>query len=80
MNEKAIEDMYDGFQRVADTGGYVERRNALEAIAELQWFDNFGKPYYDRRLSITEQLAKSLKPEDWPDTVKEELEHTTATQ
>jgi len=72
--------MYDGFQRVADTGGYVERRNALEAIAELQWFDNFGKPYYDRRLKITEQLAKSLKPEDWPEAVQEELDGMTVTE
>ena len=74
----SIEDGVDrtlrGLSEIADEGGYIERKEALQTIAQMQWFDNFGIEYYNHRLRITKTLADSVNDEDIPQIVQEELQ------
>lgn len=72
--ERGIKKTLHGLSEIADEGGYIERKEALNTIAQMQWFDNFGVQYYNLRLRITETLAANVKDEDIPEVVKEELE------
>lgn len=72
--EEGIKQTLLGLSCIADEGGYVERREALETIARMQWFDNFGADLYHLRLRITKTLAKNVEDDDIPEVVKEELE------
>ena len=75
--EDGIQETLNGLSKIADNGGYVERKQALQTIAEMQWFDNFDVKYYNHRIRITTTLANSVEYNDIPETVKEELEITT---
>lgn len=71
--EDGIDRTLRGLSEIADEGGYVERREALETIAQMQWFDNFGVEYYNLRCRITKTLIKGVEREDIPGTVAEEF-------
>jgi len=71
--ERGIKNTLHGLSEIADEGGYIERKEALNTIAQMQWFDNYGEQYYRLRLRITRTLANNVKDEDTPDIVKEEL-------
>jgi hypothetical protein len=75
--EDGIQETLNGLSKIADNGGYVERKQALQTIAEMRWFDNFGIKYYNHRIRIATTLANSIKDKDIPETVKEDLEITT---
>jgi len=72
--EDGIDRTLRGLSEIADEGGYIERKEALQTIAQMKWFDNFGIEYYNHRLRITKTLVEGLKDEDIPQTVQEELQ------
>jgi len=74
MDESAITDLLDGFEKIARTGGYRERVEALQMIDGMTWFDNFGEPYYRRRLRIAQELADDVRDDDVPEFLQEELD------
>ena len=71
--EDSVQKTLYGLSAIADEGGYIERKEALNTIAQMQWFDNYGEDLYHLRLRITKTLAQNVKDEDIPDVVKEEL-------
>lgn len=73
--EDGIEKTLQGLSQIADEGGYIERREALQTVSEMQWFDNFGPEYYHLRLRVTKTLADTVEKEDIPQVVREELDH-----
>lgn len=71
--EDGINKTLYGLSEIADDGGYRERVEALETIAEMSWFDNFGVEYYNLRLQVMKTLAESVSDEDVPEIVQEKI-------
>lgn len=71
--EDGIDRTLRGLSEIADEGGYVERREALETIAQMQWFDNFGPGLYHLRCRVTITLIKNVERDDIPESVAEEF-------
>jgi len=69
--ESGYQDVLSGFDAIAENGGYRERVEALEALKELTWFDNFGYVLYQERLRITRKLCESVQEGDIPDYFRE---------
>lgn len=71
--EDGINRTLRGLSEIADEGGYRERVAALETIAEMTWFDNFGIEYYNLRCRVTKTLIAGVNEEDIPELVAEEF-------
>jgi hypothetical protein len=65
--ESGYQEILSGFDAIAENGGYRERVEALEALKELTWFDNFGYVLYQERLRITRKLCESVQESDIPE-------------
>jgi len=71
--EDGINKTLRGLSEIADDGGYHERVDALETVAKMSWFDNFGIEYYNLRVRVTKTLIAGVNAEDIPEIVKEEF-------
>jgi len=73
--KEGINQMYSGMRKIAQDGGYRERKELIQMLYHSSWFDNFGYKFYQERLFIA-QLAydRGLKNEDIPEFFKEELD------
>lgn len=73
--ENAVNEMYRSMEKVARNGGYRERKELLEAINNLLWFDNFGYECYQNRLNLMRIInERGIKNEDIPDYLRQEME------
>jgi fructosamine-3-kinase len=75
--KEGIAQMYQGMRKIVRNGGYRERKEVIECLHILSWFDNFGYDFYQERMHIVQMAyenERGLKEEDIPDVLKEELE------
>jgi hypothetical protein len=72
--ENSIHQTLDGLEKIADEGGYVEKKEALMTLAEMSWFDNFKPEIHFKRRRLMEDIADDLADRHIQDSVKEELE------
>jgi len=69
--ESGYQEILAGCDAIAENGGYRERVEALGALKELTWFDNFGYVLYQERLRITRKLCESVQEGDVPEYFRE---------
>jgi len=71
--EHGLSTVYDGIETMIDAS-YRERVELLEVLNEMTWFDNFGEPFYRRRLYLASRLAENVQDDDVPEFLAEELD------
>jgi hypothetical protein len=75
QTKEGIQQMYSGMRKIAQNGGYRERKELVQMLYTASWFDNFGYEFYQQRLNIARiAYERGLKNEDIPELLKEELD------
>lgn len=72
--EHSIHEALLNIEQIAVHGGYREKVECLNTLAEMTWFDNFGADLYHERLRIVELIAEDVQEKDVPETLQEEIE------
>ena len=51
-----LSETIQNLEELAESGGYREKKELIETVKSLSWFDNFSEEFHHRRLDLLDNL------------------------